>query len=225
MTDRAKMALAVVMVAALAYVVYSQVSGGSLLPGSNLQQPPAELDTERLDELREVASVQQVAVLGGMTTYDLGGRNLFQYGPPKPPPPTPEELEARRRAEEERLRAMEEEARRRAEQQKRLKEEQERRAREAMETLEAQREAQKDQAPAAPRKVPPPPINLKLVGYVGPHRSRIAVFLRGNEIVLGKRGEVIEGKFKVLSMGPESVMMGYVDPAHQNATKRIDLGS
>ncbi len=225
MTDRAKTALAVVMVAVLAYVVYTQVSGGPLLPGSELPEPPVELNTERLDGLREVASVQQVAVLGGTTTYDLGGRNLFQYGPAKPPPPTPEELEARRRAEEERLKAMEEEARRRAEEQRKAREEQERRAREAMEALEAQREAQKDQPPPAARMAPPPPINLKLIGYLGPPRSRIAVFLRGNEIVLGKRGEVIEGKFKVLSMGPESVMMGYVDPAHQDSTKRIDLGS
>jgi hypothetical protein len=224
--ERYKNILAVILVLALAYVVYTQILGIPLLPGIVAPEPPAEPDISRLEDLGNIASVRQEPVLSGRSNYDLSGRNLFQFGRPKPPPPTPEELEARRRAEEERLKAMEEEARKRAEQQRRLKEEQERRSREAMNALEQQRQSETDAQPArSARKPPPPPINLKLVGYLGRQSSRIAVFIRGEEIVLGKVGEVIEGKFKVLSMGPESVMMGYVDPQHESATKQIDMGS
>jgi len=42
--------------------------------------------------------------------------------------------------------------------------------------------------PSTPPKPPPPPINLKLVGYLGPQKSRIAVFLSGKEIVSEGRG-------------------------------------
>jgi hypothetical protein len=49
--------------------------------------------------------------------------------------------------------------------------------------------------------------------------------LNGNEIVLGRKGDILEGKFKVLSVGFDSVDIGYSDPAFKGAKKRIELGS
>jgi len=224
--EQAKAAAAFVLVGVLVYAIYTQLSGLSLVPAFDVGPPPREPDISKLVDLSEVSSVETVPVLGGKSRYDLGGRNLFQYGKPKPPPPTPEELEARRRAEEARLKAMEEEARRVAEEQKKLNEDQERKAREAMDALtklRQQEQTKRENQPPPPKA--PPAINLKLVGWLGRPASRIAVFLRGDEIVLAGQGEVIEGKFKVLSLGPESVTMGYTDPAHRDATKLIAMGS
>jgi DNA repair exonuclease SbcCD ATPase subunit len=132
-----------------------------------------------------------------------------------------------RKAEEARLKAMEEEARKRAEEQKRLQEENEARAREARELAEKQNaaelQAQAQRAAAPPPKPPPPPINYKLVGWLGPQQQRIAVFLNGKDIVLARKGEVLEGKFKLLSMAAESVEMGYVDPTYAEARKRLEM--
>ena len=224
MREQFKAAAAVILVAGLLYVVYTQMSGRVLIPGTEVVAAPPEPDYAKLAELKDVTSVNVTGVLGGAPKYDLGGRNLFQYGPPKPPPPTPAELEAMRKAEEARLKVMEEEARQRAEEQKRMQEAAERQAREAQALAEKQRKDQPPPQPAPPPKAPPPPINYKLVGYLGPQGRRIAVFLSGKDIVLARKGEVLDGKFKVLEMGPESVQMGYVDPVHADIKKRIDLG-
>jgi len=222
--DQIKAALAVVLVGGLVYVAWVQFSGKDLLPAGSLPKKAAEPDTSRLAELKGIASVTGAAA-GAGTEYNLGGRNLFQYGLPKPPPPSPAELEAMRKAEEARLKAMEEDARRRADQQRQAQE-LERQAREAQEALARQKQPEQAAAkPAEPPKPPPPPINLRLVGYLGPPKARIAVFLSGKEIVLGRKGDVIDGKFKVLSLGHESVEMGYVDPAHEGVKKKVELGS
>jgi len=36
---------------------------------------------------------------------------------------------------------------------------------------------------------------------------------------------VIDGKFKVLAVGHESVEVGYVDPAHEGVKKKIEIGT
>jgi len=224
--EQIKTALAIVLVGVLIYAIYTQMSGMSLVPAFDVEPPPKEPDISKIADLDEVTSVSTVPILGGKATYDLGGRNLFQYGKPKPPPPTPEELEARRRAEEERLKAMEAEAKKRAEAQRLAQEEAARKAREQMEALAKLREQNlAKQADMPPPKKPLPPINLKLVGWLGKPAARIAVFLRGDEIVLAGQGEVIEGKFRLISMGPESVTMGYTDPEHQDATKVLNMGT
>jgi hypothetical protein len=230
MLEQVKPALAVVLVAVLAWVLYAQVSGGALISGGDGLEIPAELEIGDLEDLREVASVSPVPLLGGSPTYSLGGRNLFQYGRAKPPPPSPEELERRRRAEEERLKRMEEEARRRKEDEERRRRQQAE-AQKALDALNRKNRPAKAKAkapvPQEPKREPPPPISLKLVGYLGPAESRIAVFIKdkGKEVVLGKKGEVIEGKFRLLELGAESVEMGYVDPQHADSSKIIQLGS
>jgi len=231
MSQQTKAVVAVLLVCALAWVVYSQLSGRSLIPGVSTLSLPAEPDTAKISaELHAVQSISVTGVLGGTAAeYDQGGRNLFQYGPPKPPPPSPAEIEAMRKAEEARLKALEEEARQRAEaQQKQMQAENERRAREAEEAAKRQTEQAKAVAaapPKGPAAPPPPPINYRLVGYMGPMSRRIAVFLNGNDVVLGRQGDILEGKYKVLSIGVDSVEVGYSDPAFKGAKKRIDLGS
>lgn len=230
MKEQIKAAAAILLVAGLGYVLYVQIAGKTFIPGSAGGSSAAEPDTSKLAELKDVQSITVSGVLGGTPEYDQSGRNLFQYGPPKPPPPTPAELEAMRKAEEARLKAMEEEARQRAEiQQKQIQADNERRAREAAEALkrqqEQQQQAQAAAPPRAPAAPPPPPINYRLVGYMGPQQKRIAVLLNGNEIVLGRQGDVLEGKFKLLTIGVDSVEIGYSDPAFKEAKKKIDLGS
>ncbi|MBI3449129.1 MAG: hypothetical protein HY049_09460 [Acidobacteria bacterium] len=232
MNNQVKTAVAVLLVAILGYVVYVELAGKSLIPGTTRGVGP-EPDTAKLVDLKAVQSISVTGVLGAAgPAYDQGGRNVFQYGVAKPPPPTPAELEAMRKAEEARLKGLEEEARQRAElQQKQAQEDNERRAREAGEALKRQQDVAQAQAraaaaaPSGPTIPPPPPINYRLVGYLGPKENRIAVLLNGTDVVLGARGDVIEGKFKVLTIGIDSVEIGYSDPVYKDAKKRIDLGS
>ncbi|HXI02509.1 MAG TPA: hypothetical protein VNI57_04975 [Candidatus Saccharimonadales bacterium] len=224
MADKVKPALAVVLVGALAWLLYTQFSGVSLLPGATLPALPAEPDPGPLKDLKDLSSFSAVPLLGGTPSYSLGGRNLFQYGQVKPPPPSPEELEARRKAEEARLKALEEAARQRQAALDAAK-----KAAEDARKNRQQNPIEEKSAPPAPQatpKPPPPPMNFKLVGYLGPQTSRIAVFYtdKDKEILLGRKGEVIEGKFRVVDIGAESVEMGYVDPEHAGTTKTIQLG-
>lgn len=228
MNQRVKPALAVVLVGMLAWMLYTQLSGVSLLPGSEVPDLPGEPDVKQLGDLEDIASVAPKAVLGGAPTYDLGGRNLFQYGTIKPPPPSPEELERMRKAEEARLKALEDQARERQAAEAAARAAREAAAQQAREVAEQQRAKAPPPVaePKAPPKPPPPPIDLKLVGYLGPPEAKIAVFYapKSKEIVLGKKGEVIEGKFTVLDIGVESVDMGYADPAHAGSKKTIQMG-
>src|SRR5262245_57074699 len=103
MRDQIKTLLAIVLVAALAYVGYARFSGASLMPGAPALSagslpPPPEPDAKALGDLPGVVTVKAAAILGGSAPYDMGGRNLFQYGVIKPPPPTPAELEKMRKA-------------------------------------------------------------------------------------------------------------------------------
>ena len=227
MNPRLKNVAAVGLVGVLAWLLYAQMAGVSLLSGADVPLLPDAPGFGRLAELEGVASVTPRPLLGGTPRYDLGGRNLFQYGRAKPPPPSPEELERRRKAEEERLKALEEAARRRREDEEARRKRQAE-ARKALEDMNRQtKKAKSAPVPTDRKKPPPPPINLKLIGYLGPLDARIAVFYKGKdkEIVLGRRGEVIEGRFRVLEIRTESVEMGYVDPEHAGASKVIQLGS
>jgi hypothetical protein len=61
---------------------------------------------------------------------------------------------------------------------------------------------------------PPPPIALKFIGILdAPGQSpKVAILsdTRGN-VFHGKEGDIIEGRYKVLKIGVESVEMSYVD--------------
>ena len=110
------------------------------------------------------------------------GRNLFVfYQPPPPPPPKPKGPSPEELA---RIRAAED-AQRRAEEAARLA--------------------------AEPPKPTPPTIDFSYLGSFGPDKRRVAVFSNGESLFNAVVGEVVEGKFRLVSIGYESVELAYVD--------------
>ena len=59
---------------------------------------------------------------------------------------------------------------------------------------------------------PPPPISVKFFGLVVLRGERVATFsdTRGNTFY-GKEGEIIEGRYRVLRVGTDSVDLAYLD--------------
>ncbi len=65
-------------------------------------------------------------------------------------------------------------------------------------------------APAGPP--PPPPITLKFIGVVEKaDGTRIAVLSDGKRPISGREGEEIEGRYKILKIGEESIDIAYID--------------
>jgi hypothetical protein len=73
------------------------------------------------------------------------------------------------------------------------------------------------QAPPPPPSGPPPPpplapIPLKFIGVMGPESDKIAILSDGrNPPFLGKEGAIIEGRYRILKIGVESVELAYAD--------------
>ncbi len=68
-------------------------------------------------------------------------------------------------------------------------------------------------APPAPAGPPPiPPIPLRFFGTIGTGAQQLAVFRdeRGNRFT-GKAGEILEGRYRLIRIGPESVDLAYLD--------------
>lgn len=62
--------------------------------------------------------------------------------------------------------------------------------------------------PQGPR---PPPIELEYLGSFGPADQPIAVFTDGEEILNARLGDVLDGSFRVVRIGYESVDLAFVD--------------
>ena len=65
-----------------------------------------------------------------------------------------------------------------------------------------------------PLPAPPPPIALKFIGIVeGTERQqKIAVLVDGqHHVIYGHEGATIEGRFRILRIGAESIEMAYLD--------------
>jgi hypothetical protein len=59
---------------------------------------------------------------------------------------------------------------------------------------------------------PPPPITLKFVGVVQlPTGRRIASLSDGKGVLMGAEGDVIDGRFRIVKIGVESIVMEYLD--------------
>jgi len=60
---------------------------------------------------------------------------------------------------------------------------------------------------------PPPPIPLKFIGIVEAPRPRgkIAVLSDARGVYYGREGDVVEGRYKIVRIGVESIEMIYVD--------------
>ncbi|HEY3381424.1 MAG TPA: hypothetical protein VGK32_06625 [Vicinamibacterales bacterium] len=62
-----------------------------------------------------------------------------------------------------------------------------------------------------PPPPPPPPIPLKFIGVVQGQGGAIAVLSDGRDVFYGREGQVIEGRYKIIKIGVESIQMSYVD--------------
>lgn len=62
-----------------------------------------------------------------------------------------------------------------------------------------------------PPPPPPPPIPLKFIGVVQAKEGTLAVFSDGRDVFYGREGDVIEGRYKIIRIGVESVEVSYVD--------------
>ena len=74
----------------------------------------------------------------------------------------------------------------------------------------------KPAAPVVPAGPPPQPalapITLKFIGVIGPDAAKIAILSDGrNPPFLGKEGAIIEGRYRILKIGVESVELAYAD--------------
>lgn len=70
------------------------------------------------------------------------------------------------------------------------------------------------QGPPPPPPGPPlpPPISLKFVGVVQlPSGKKIASLNDGKGIMMGGEGDVIDGRFRIVRIGVESIVMEYLD--------------
>ena len=167
-----------------------------------------KLPSVMLDRLKEEAA-----------RYDPTQRNIFRFGNLPPPPPSPEELarveQAKKAAEEARLAAM--------------------RAEEERQRLLAQQQANQppiDPATGLPVGVTPPPpprptppaITLRYSGYLGSDRDRTAVLYSGEDLILARAGDTVNGQFKILDIGYDWVKIGYVDPQFKDDYQKLRMG-
>ncbi len=69
------------------------------------------------------------------------------------------------------------------------------------------------EATGPPAPPPPPPIPLKFIGIVegAPRPGKLAVLTDGRDVYYGKEGDLIEGRYRIVRIGVESVEMTYVD--------------
>jgi hypothetical protein len=61
---------------------------------------------------------------------------------------------------------------------------------------------------------PPPPISLKFIGTVAPSSGpagKIAVLSDGKYVYYGREGDIIEGRYRLVKIGEESLQIEYVD--------------
>jgi hypothetical protein len=160
-------------------------SGGRAPDVEGLQAAPAAVPARGGRVARplptEVVELE-LARLEGHSAQFQTGRNVFVfYQPPPPPPPV---IKGPSPEELARMRQAQE-AQRRAEEAARLA--------------------------ADPPKPTPPAINLTYLGSFGPDTRRVAVFSDGVNITNALVGEVLDGKFRLVSIGYESVELAYVD--------------
>jgi hypothetical protein len=66
--------------------------------------------------------------------------------------------------------------------------------------------------PPPPGPPPPPPIGLKYIGVLDTAQGKVAVFRdSGGNIINGKEGAIIDGRYRLLKIGVESADLAYVD--------------
>jgi hypothetical protein len=72
-----------------------------------------------------------------------------------------------------------------------------------------------------PGPPPPPPIDLKFYGFAGPRNGSKSIFLlKGEDIFLAKEGDIVDRRYKIVHVGPNSVE---VQDVLTNHTQSIPL--
>jgi hypothetical protein len=66
--------------------------------------------------------------------------------------------------------------------------------------------------PPAPTGPPaPPPITVKFIGMVTRSDVRVAVLSDGRNVYHGREGEIVDGRWRIVRIGEESLQIEYVD--------------
>lgn len=66
--------------------------------------------------------------------------------------------------------------------------------------------------PPPPGPPPPPPIALKYIGVLDTAQGKMAIFRdSGGNIINGKEGAIIDGRYRLLRIGVESADLAYAD--------------
>jgi hypothetical protein len=78
-------------------------------------------------------------------------------------------------------------------------------------------------AAGPPAAAPPPPINLKFYGFTTRRNGgkKTAYFLDGDEILSASEGDVLKRRYKVLKIGPTSVLMEDTDIKRQQSVPLV----
>ncbi len=154
--------------------------------------------------------------------YDPSQRNIFRYGNIPPPPPTPEERarieEARRAADTARQTAIEQEK-------LRIKQAEEAAALAAAQPpLDPSTGLPVGMTPPPPPKPVPPAITFRYSGYLGSEANKMAVLYIGDDMMMARRGDIVERQFKVLDIGYDWVKIGYTDPQFSDQSQKLRMG-
>ena len=78
-----------------------------------------------------------------------------------------------------------------------------------------------DPPPIAPGPAGPPPIPLRFIGTVDElaRHLKLAVLSDGRNVFYGREGDIIEGRYRILRIGVESIEMTYVDGRGQQTIR------
>jgi hypothetical protein len=59
---------------------------------------------------------------------------------------------------------------------------------------------------------PPPPITVKFIGVVSRRDvGKVAVLSDGKNVYYGREGEIVDGRWRIVAIGEESLQIEYVD--------------
>ena len=217
---------------AIAIFAWFRYGGTSPISTSAADGTLAPIDADGLVRaLKGVATVNPALIVQQAADSEPD-RNLFQFGVFKPPPPPPM-TEAERLAAEATLRQQEKAAREAKALETQVAQAQiaeaERRAAEQAQQELIRQEQLKNQppvpaGPVKPVRPPPPPITFKFMGVMGSEKKKLGVFLDGEKMLLARKGEVFDTKFRVLDISVEWADVGYADPEYRDQRKRIYFG-
>jgi hypothetical protein len=62
-----------------------------------------------------------------------------------------------------------------------------------------------------PGPPPPPPINLKFIGLVEAGGRSVAVLSDGRDILYGREGEIVDGRYLISKINVETIEVSYPD--------------